>query len=136
MFVKDFERQMVSVILRSMAYEPGRDLKWHAGLCGEYALALQQLYPHLKIGWQGTVEPMEEDGFTPYDINHVFAHDDTHAYDVFGKRPLEHMHPGDDALFETRKTPEDLRDEWPVDDQIVDMAKERIQQHSSPDELP
>lgn len=63
-------------------YQPG-ETDWDTGLCGEYALALRDLYPHLKLGAMGE---KFDDGWA---MSHMFAHDGTHLYDVTGKRPLQ-----------------------------------------------
>jgi hypothetical protein len=123
----------------AMPYNPGEDGKWHMGLCGEYAMALAEENPNLKIGWSGWEEPDEfgEPGETTQNINHIFAHDDEHAYDIYGKRPLEHLHPGDEyedpfttemkqAFWTTHRSPQELQDEWPIDREMVEEAKQRV----------
>lgn len=124
----------------SMPYQPKRDAQWHLGLCGEYALALKERFPHLKMGWWGY--PYNEDDFTGVDINHVFAHDDNFVYDVFGKHPRATYESPEAGRVDPRakvfydQDPEYLRDIWPIENEIVDEAHERIHQHSDPSELP
>jgi hypothetical protein len=56
--------------------------RWQQGQCGTYACTLQQHRPELKLGLAGNLEH----GEFPY--QHVFAHDETHAYDSLGAHPL------------------------------------------------
>lgn len=63
-------------------HDPGTT-QWDTGYCGEYAMALKDLYPHLQLGAYGT---KYDDGWV---MDHMFAHDGTHLYDVTGKRPLQ-----------------------------------------------
>ena len=55
--------------------------KWQQGGCIEYAHALKQRHPHLGVGIVST--PDDEDNW-----QHIFVHDDTHAYDSAGAHPL------------------------------------------------
>lgn len=62
-------------------YDQGES-DWDQGLCAEYAAALQQLYPSLKLGIIGEET---EDG---WNVMHVIAHDQVQGYDVTGAAPL------------------------------------------------
>lgn len=58
------------------------ETEWDQGLCGDYAVALQQLHPGLRLGVIGVKQSY---GF---DAHHYFAHDENFAYDVTGAHPL------------------------------------------------
>lgn len=138
----------VGRIVQGMPYEPGRDRAWHMGLCGEYAMALQQMYPHLKLGYMETQyhDPHAGPERDPEDddrvINHIFAHDDQHMYDVFGKKSLDAAQDYDDPAvgesyhYTLGVSPGELRDLWPISPELVQEAQQRIQQHSDAGELP
>jgi hypothetical protein len=55
------------------------------GLCDTYALALIEMYPHLRLGITGPMADNPDDGWIP---SHYFAHDDEYAYDSLGRHPL------------------------------------------------
>lgn len=113
---------------------------------------MQQLYPHLRLGYrEDSMNPEDlEYGFTqlqepdedyPFFIQHIFAHDDDHIYDVYGKSPIDAAQDYEDGegreyRYSLGLSPEDIRMEWPIQDHIVEAAKQRIQQHSDPNELP
>jgi hypothetical protein len=69
------------------AQEP--DLRWLRGGCADFARALQDAASEdgeeLRLGVHRS----------PLGIEHVFAHNDTHAFDAYGQHPLPYMpHPG------------------------------------------
>lgn len=100
---------------------PGESV-WDTGYCGEYALALRELYPHLRLG-----EYHNDEGLS----QHFFAHDDTHLYDVTGKRPLR-PHLNDPGLQVNLDYPA----EYAYGDFLqgvgkeIQTAKELIQKHA------
>lgn len=67
--------------LAKAGYNTDEWKEWQRGGCIEYAHALRQKFPHLNAGIIST--PGDED-----DWQHIFVHDDTHAYDSAGSHPL------------------------------------------------
>jgi hypothetical protein len=65
------------------AHESLNPWQFQQGQCGTYAHTLQRARPSLKIGLAGDIE---DDNSFPW--QHVFAHDETHAYDSLGTHPL------------------------------------------------
>ena len=59
--------------------------RWQGGECGTYATALQQMRPGLMIGAAGGGPGDDEED---WDVEHFFAHDQTHAYDSTGRHEL------------------------------------------------
>jgi hypothetical protein len=70
--------------LSDQQFEEAR--RWQQGQCGTYACTLQSHRPELKIGMAGNLEHDEHGTSFPYE--HIFAHDETHAYDSLGAHPL------------------------------------------------
>lgn len=62
------------------------------GLCGTYAVALMERYPHLQLGCCVRVNGDE------YGVEHFFAHDECYAYDSLGRHPLPYL--GKDRQFD------------------------------------
>ncbi len=59
--------------------------RWQGGECGTYATALQRMRPGLMIGAAGGGSGDDEED---WDVEHFFAHDQTHAYDSTGRHEL------------------------------------------------
>ncbi len=59
--------------------------RWQGGECGTYATALQRTRPSLMIGAAGGGPGDDEED---WDVEHFFAHDQTHAYDSTGRHEL------------------------------------------------
>jgi hypothetical protein len=116
---------------------------WTTGMCGDYALALQELRPDLRIGmhvesypnadlnpfttdpevWSEAMDN-EEQGWTP---NHVFAHDDRYAYDALGRHPLPYDQSG--LHTQLNLTREDVEAQgWP--EGFIDEAKQHIRENN------
>jgi hypothetical protein len=88
--------------MEGMAVLLSSDPLWQNGGCAEYALALVEKYPNLTLGVNGAVdmydpdwEPWSEEPAPLETVNHVFAHDDTYAYDSLGRHPLPYHTPWD-----------------------------------------
>jgi hypothetical protein len=98
---------------------------WDTGLCGEYAMALRDLYPHLQLGMYG--EKLN-DGWWP---QHMFAHDGTHLYDVTGKRPLKPYLDDPNTVVELNWNHEPRPLEFLENggEQAVERAKDFIRDH-------
>lgn len=78
-------------------YEDPDIAPWQHGLCDTYALALIELYPHLR--WGTLYESgADEDGEFRLP-QHWFAHDDEHAYDSLGRHPLPYTGYGENAGY-------------------------------------
>jgi hypothetical protein len=141
----------------AMPYVPERDRKWHMGLCGEYALALQRNHPELRLGYMEQMDPEHEPDWEnppkqlypddwepepePWYIQHIFAHDDNFIYDIYGKTPIAAAQDYTNAdgvaeRYTLNQTVQDIHDVWPIDQPLVDDAHRRIQDYSSPSELP
>lgn len=79
---------------------------WQHGLCDTYALAMKEMYPHLRFGVLGHGD-------------HFFTHDDNYAYDSLGQHGWE-PHPDDDEggyLRTFKPIPTDRFEAWtdPID---------------------
>lgn len=86
------------------------DHDWMTGQCAAWAVAHQQLNPHLKFGMhyeQLSPEDREHEvvelGLEPdeaptHRVQHVFTHDDQRAYDADGVHPMPY-HGWDDSAF-------------------------------------
>lgn len=93
--------------------------EWQQGGCIEYAHALKQRYPHLQVGIVST--PGDED-----DWQHIFVHDNTHAYDSAGWHPLPYN--GVHGQFEQHLGHDlDWYDE--PDPELVEQAHRHIDRH-------
>lgn len=93
---------------------------WTSGSCWEYAAALQEMYPDLRLGAHmanlnlgGTYEPV-----------HVFAHDDTHAYDDYGSHKLPYRRKDTDDHYELTRT--DLERYYDFNPKMIEKAKRAI----------
>ncbi len=146
------------LIRQAMPYQPDRDRRWHQGLCGEYAIALQQMHPNLRLGYMEEMDPEHEadwqdppkqvyhDDYEPEEepwyIQHIFAHDNNHIYDIYGRSPIETAQDFEDEESGIKRryslglTPQRIYDEWPIDNELLEDAKQRIKQHSEVGELP
>lgn len=107
-----------------MLHGPGESV-WDTGYCGEYALALQLVNPHLRLGAMG--DKYEDGAWCP---EHFFAHDDTHLYDVTGARPLAPLL-ADDAIGVALDFGNDGEYEENGGPQAVAEARALIEAHAS-----
>ena len=82
--------------------------RWQQGGCATYALALIRAHPHLRLGVAGLTENGNGDASGGWRLCHVFAHDDTLAWDSAGRHPLPYLGVHDDMDYaELDADPED-----------------------------
>ena len=82
------------------------DDEYMHGQCAAWAVAHQREYPHLRFGidWQRLTPDHpdwdeEDEGDEIWQPQHIFTHDDTHAYDVRGAHPLSDIKQWDDVTL-------------------------------------
>lgn len=97
---------------------------WIWSGCAEYACALHELNPALRFGRHVEYDEPDEDGFIGWYTNHVFVHDDSHAYDSLGKHPLPYNDGEYDTEYDVPR--EDIMDEWSIDASRVSEAHMHI----------
>lgn len=68
------------------------------GGCLEYAVALQRRHSHLRFGSFGRTDTSDP-AYPSDDVQHHFAHDDTHAYDSAGAHLLPYLGIAGEADF-------------------------------------
>lgn len=68
--------------LNEQQFKGKRD-RWSTGECGTYACAVMKNRPGTQLGAAGHLNPDDT-----FEIQHFFAHDETHAYDSSGTHPL------------------------------------------------
>jgi 8-oxo-dGTP pyrophosphatase MutT (NUDIX family) len=102
--------------------------RWQQGNCGTYAHALIKMKPDLKFGVAGT-KWIDEDGWS---VEHIFAHDKTHAYDSAGKHPLPYYGVHNDMDYNELDQDEDdwspLQEEGTGDREVAE-AQEHAKRH-------
>jgi hypothetical protein len=116
-------RGMMWRIASSTDNDIGADFpNWMEGECADYAHALLDLRPDLRIGFH--VHPD-----VPWPA-HAFAHDDHYAYDGAGRHPLPYERPGFRSVHD--RTGEDLATIMAdYDEDLVEQAKQHIAEHGT-----